>query len=197
MAKTDEATPGDPLKYYCIVFGVLILVIGVVWYGLRNSLETYRLENERAERLLTIDANEMDHLNRPRQLASLGLATQRLVAGYSAAVGTGGDTKGIASDRIDAQAKDVFLTVDRWDPEITDPYRNKGFEQVHRACNLLPTDLENFTKFLYNVESLSRYRVFEVNWRMRPPRENSEEPFFLIMGPQIKIGFRRPLATGS
>ena len=39
MAAKAEAAPGDPLKYYCIVFAVLIAVIGFVWFRIRGQLE--------------------------------------------------------------------------------------------------------------------------------------------------------------
>ena len=73
MAAKAEAAPGDPLKYYCIVFAVLIAVIGFVWFRIRGQLEEYRAENAYAEKLLTNDENATDSQGRPRQLAALGL----------------------------------------------------------------------------------------------------------------------------
>ena len=197
MAKSSESTPGDPLKYYCIVFGVLIVVIGIMYFLQRSTLEAYRVENEKAERLLTADANALDSQNRPRQLAALGLATHRLVTGYAAAVGGEGETRGISSEKIEALAATALVEYDRANSETIDPYGTRGFEQVQREYSFKPTDLANFTRLLYNIEGGTRYRVFEMNWRMRPTRENVDPPHHLITGPTIKVGFRRPLATSG
>ena len=197
MAATAEAAPGDPLKYYCIVFAVLIAVIGFVWFRIRGQLEEYRAENAYAEKLLTNDENATDSQGRPRQLAALGLATQRLVSGYASAVGTGTDANGIRGELIDTFAQDSLMEVDRAGTERTTPYSTRGYDEVERDYTFKPTTLDNFIKLLYNIENGTRYRVFDVTWRMRPTKENTLAPHNQITAPNVKIGFRRPFAGGS
>lgn len=197
MAAKAESTPGDPLKYYCIVFAVLIAVIGFVWFRIRGQLEDYRAENVFAEKLLTNDENATDGQGRPRQLAALGLATQRLVSGYASAVGTGMDSNGISAEQIDIQAQASQVEVDRAGTERTTPYSTRGYDEVERDYTFKPTTLGNFITLLYNIEARTRYRVFDVTWRMRPTKENTLPPHNQITAPNVKIGFRRPFAGGS
>ncbi|MGE0192364.1 MAG: hypothetical protein AB7T63_10025 [Planctomycetota bacterium] len=197
MAAKADTAPGDPLKYYCIVFAVLIAVIGFVWFRIRGQLEEYKAENAFADKLLTADENVTDSQGRPRQLAALGLATQRLVAGYASAVGTGTDSTGIRGELIDGFASRSLMEVDRAGTERVSSYSTKGYDEVERDYTFKPTTLDNFITLLYNIENGTRYRVFDVTWRMRPTKENTLPPHHLITAPNVKIGFRRPFASGS
>ncbi len=199
MADVEQPASGDPLKYYCIVFGLLIVVIGIVYVQIRKQLDAYRTESLAAERMLTADKNAADSQNRPRQLAELGIATQRLVAGYHAAVGTDGDSSGntISASRVTALASEAGLTLKNADREHTAANRNKGYEQVERTFHFDETNVANFVTMLYNIEAVTRYRVFDVAWSMKPWKENSAPPHHAIISPSVKLGFRRPIASGA
>ena len=61
------------------------------------------------------------------------------------------------------------------------------------------TDLENFSKFLYNVETNStKIRVLELKWDLLSEKDNpiqpGSQPGNRIGPPTAKFGFRRPIA---
>ena len=89
MAKkntTDElAVKGDHLKYYCIVFGILVIVIAVVALQQRSKLKAYEMANRQARALLKATGKAPD--GRPRGIGDLAVEVEKFVKGYKESLG--------------------------------------------------------------------------------------------------------------
>lgn len=195
-AEEDSKGGGDPLKYYCLVFGLLIVVIGFVYMKQRSQLKAYEEENRFAERLMAdAGAASAEPGDRPNNFTELSLAVERMLGSYANAVGVGGDTRGFVTSVIENRATAAGITIKNFGNERTDPYLSKGYEQTERELTLEATDLDALTHMLYNLEASTRYRVFELAWRSKPANENALPPHHAVTGPVIKLGFRRPIAA--
>ena len=196
---TDAKKSGDPLKYYCIVFALLIVVVGFVWFKLRGQLRDFKAANVYAEKLLTGKGlPEFDSRERPNRLDALALSVDNMVKGYAEAVGGGGDGTGDSSTiqltalrRAEDTAK---VAVKRSGNEQRAENKPKGYLDVWVENNYEETTLENLITLVYNIEEVGRYRVTDLRWQLRE-KGNTEPPFTLIQRPTVRIGFRRPLTS--
>ena len=91
MAKdADIAAKGDHLKYYCVVFGILVVVIAVVAFQQKAKLSDYRAANAHAQRTLTGKGLPAEtRQGRPNPLPQLAVEVQKLVQGFKTSVGRG------------------------------------------------------------------------------------------------------------
>lgn len=191
---------GDPLKYYCIVFGLLILVVGFVYFKLRNELKDYKAANRYAEKYLTGKGlPATDSRERPNKLADLALSIDNMVKGYAQAVGGGGDGGVIGISETTMKRAEDQAKVRRFSgaAERRDENKSRGYLDIYREFVYEETTLENLIALMFNVEELGRYRVTEVRWALRDEKNNAEPPFTLIQKPSIKVSFRRPLTSGK
>ena len=191
MAKEEvHSGSGDHLKYYCIVFGILVIVIGVVALTQRSTLEDYRLANKQSYALLMEQGTTSD--GRPRALGDLAVEVEKFVKGFEQS--SGGDaSEGISTSRMKEAEFAVQLEHTYAGPENKEPNRGKGYETTSREFTFGDATLEQLVKLIWNIESWGRYRVFEVRWKLAEKKENSEPPFNRITKPVIKVGFRTPL----
>jgi hypothetical protein len=197
MAKdTDIAAKGDHLKYYCVVFGILVAVIAVVAIQQKGKLDDFRAANAHAERLLTgkgMPATTRD--GRPNSLPDLAVDIQKLVQGFKKSMGDEGvaSTEGISQKRMKAAAFAVNMTQTYAGPEQDDPNRGKRWRTLSREFTYGPATLEQLTKLIWNIESWGRYRVFELRWKLAPEKENPYPPGHRVSKPVIKVGYREHL----
>lgn len=192
MATEDIHTgSGDHLKYYCIVFGILVIVIGVVALTQRGALEEYRAANKQAHSLLTAQGTTSD--GRPRAVGDLAVEVEKFVKGFEQSSGGGSSDEGISSVRMKEAEFAVQLEHNYAGPVNKEPNRGKGYLTTSREFTFNNATLEQLVKLVWNIESWGRYRVFEVRWRLTDKKENSEPPFNRISKPVIKVGFRTPI----
>ena len=188
---------GDPLKYYCIVFALLICVIGFVYWKQRQKLTEFRSENAFAEKVLTGKGiAETDTYGRPNAIPPLGLQVETMVSGYASSVGSD-SSEGIAAESILGLAQQLGIKNKGLSHEQPDEFRPEGYLQIWREFTFDETTLTNLTKLLWNIESQTRYRILEFNWRLRPAKENSEAPFERITPTRVKVAIRKPLSSGN
>ena len=139
-ASAPTAKGGDPLKYYCIVFALLIILIGVIYWRQRKSLETYRAENVFAEKVLTGKGMpETDSYGRPNAIPPLGLQVETMVGGYQGAVGSESG-QGIAMESILSLAKALNIDNKNMSRETTDRFAAEGYEEVWREITFAETN---------------------------------------------------------
>ena len=190
---------GDPLKYYCIVFGLLILVVGFVYFKLKAELKDYKTANVYAEKVLTGKGlPTTDSRERPNKFSELALGVDNMVKGYAQAVGGSGEGSviGISQGTMDEAAREAKVKIFSQNAERRDENKGKGYLDIYREFIYEPTTLENLIALVFNVEELGRYRVTEVRWALRDEKNNSAPPYTLIQKPSIKVSFRRPLTSG-
>ncbi len=196
-AASSSATSGDPLKYFCLVFAILLGVIGFVLYKLNKQLGEFQKNTAYADKLLTGKG-----LPRPREgdppgkIHDLALEVERMVLGHSQAVGgSGGGRQGfIATKTINAAARQAGITGTIL-PRKEDSDRNelKGYMLRYRGFTIPGTNMRNFVRFVQNVESKGLYTVYRLNWQLETKKRNSERPFDRITrATGIRVGFRQP-----
>lgn len=196
MAKdVDMGGRGDHLKYYCIVFGILVVVIAVVAIQQKGKLEDYRLANSQARAALKAKGTTPD--GRPRGIGDLAVEVEKFVQGYKASLGGAGTEGGDGiSTRMITKAGGVDGANMRYQfagTEQDDPNRSKGFRTRSREFTYGLSTLDQLVTLAWNIEALGRYRVFEIRWKLADKKINSEPPFFKVNKPVIRVGYRSPL----
>lgn len=185
----------DHLKYYCIVFGILVVVIAVVAFQQKGALNEYRKANAFADRLLSGKGLPPKTAEgRPNRMADLAVEVEKFVQGFKKSVGdqaSGGE--GISTTKMEQAAFAVNMKQRQAGPENDDPNRGKGFRTRYREFTYEECSLEQLTKLIWNIESWGRYRVFELRWKLLDRKANSEPPFNRLRKPVIKVGYRQPL----
>ena len=190
--KDVDSGPSDHLKYYCIVFGVLVVVIGVVLVMQRNTLAAYKQANKNARAALRATGATSD--GRPRGLGELAVEVEKFVQGYRASSGGGASEPGISNTKMDAAERKVNMERTWAGAEGDDPNRGKGYRTKYREFKYANCSLEQFTTLVRNVESWGRYRVYEMRWALADQKINVKPPFNILSNPSIKVGYRQPLA---
>ena len=196
MAKNKKTKPetgsGDHLKYYCVVFGVLVVVVGVVLVMQRGSLEAYRSANQQARAMLRSSGSTSE--GRPRAIGDLAVEVEKFVQGFRASSGDNATETGISNNMMVSAATKVSMRQTWAGSENDDPNRGKGFRTKYREFKYENCSLEQFVMLVRNVEAMGRYRVYEMRWALADPRLNSKPPFNVVSKPSIKVGYRQPLA---
>jgi len=190
----DVAAPGDHLKYYCIVFGILVVVIAVVLIQQRGKLKAYERANAQARALLLAKGTTRD--GRPRGISDLAVEVEKFVQGYkNSRTGVGDDagTEGISTKAIEVAGRNVQMLYTFAGQETTDDNRSKGFRTRSREFTYGPANLERLTTLCQNIEARTRYRVSEIRWKLADKKVNSEPPYFKVNKPVIRVGYRSPL----
>ncbi len=193
--KDDFGQKSDHLKYYCIVFGILVVVIAFVAFQQKGQLDEYKKANAFAEKLLTgkgLPATTSE--GRPNKMGDLAVEVEKFVQGFKKSVGdqaSGGD--GISVSKMELAATAVNMKQRGAGPENDDPNRGKGFRTRYREFTYEECTLEQLTKLIWNIESWGRYRVFELRWKLLDRKQNVEPPHNRLRKPVIKVGFRQPL----
>lgn len=194
MAKKKDIDSGqsDHLKYYCIVFGILVVVIAVVLFMQRGKLDAYRTANKQARTALRATGTTSD--GRPRAIGALAVEVEKFVQGYRASSGGGAAEPGISNAKMSAAETKVNMERTWAGAEGDDPNRGKGFRTKYREFKYDNCTLEQFVTLVRNIENWGRYRVYEMRWSLADPKVNSKPPFFIVSKPSIKVGYRTPLA---
>lgn len=189
---SDLPGKSDHLKYYCVVFAILVLVITFVAFKQRGQLEAYQKASAQAKRLLT--ATGKDSRGRPKGIGELAIEVEKFVKGYRASVG--GDTdegEGISVKQMERAEVSVNMKNSYASREQDDRHPNKGYRTRSREFTYGPSSLDQLTKLVYNIEKLGRYRVYEIRWKLAAPTENSKPPFNRVTKPAIRVGVRLPM----
>ena len=181
----------DHLKYYCIVFALLVVVITVVAFKQRSKLEAYQTASARARHLLT--ATGKDSRGRPRAIGELAVEVEKFVKGYKDSVGGDSGDDGISLKAMERAEREVNMTNSYASREDDDRAPNKGYRTRSREFSYGDSTLEQLTKLVWNIENLGRYRVYEIRWKLADERVNSQPPFNRVKKPVIRVGVRLPL----
>jgi hypothetical protein len=195
MAKdVDLAQKGDHLKYYCIVFGVLVVVIAVVAFQQKSRLTEYREANAFADRLLTGQGMAPTTAEgRPNRIADLAVEVEKFVQGYKKSVGDQQTGEGISNAMMKQAAFSVSMRQKSAGAEADEPNRGKGYRTRSREFTYEDANLEQFSTLAWNIEALGRYRVFEMRWKLQDAKSNSQPPYNMLQRPTLKVGYRQPL----
>jgi len=188
----DPGAQGDPLKLYCIVFGILIVVVGIAALQRRSTLKDYERANLLAHNMLVAQGRTND--GRPRAVGELAVEVEKFVQGFQKSMGDGkSGGSSISTTKMKQAEFKVHMEHSYASPENDVPNRGKGYRTRSREFTYNPASLDQLTKLIWNIEALGRYRVFELRWKLGDKRTNSEAPFNRVTKPVIKVGFRQPI----
>jgi hypothetical protein len=191
-ADADARSQSDPLKWYCIIFAVMIVVLGVLYFKRRGDLE--RLEKANAQAKVWFDPrlprNNMDE--RANDIPGLAFEVEQLVEGYIEAGGEEAST--ISESRMKVYATKAGMTEFKLGGEQNDPNKGRGYTTMTRTFEYNPASLENLVLLAYNVDGSGRYRVMELSWQLLSKAEgNTKAPFHAIGRPAIKVALRKAI----
>lgn len=191
MGKDDMPAKGDHLKYYCIVFAVLVVVIFVVALQQRSALAGYKRASARARSLLT--ATGRNGRGQPYGVGELAIEVEKFVKGYKESVGSDDSGEGISLKRMERAEMSVNMKNIYASPEHDDPNANKRYRTRSREFTYGPCNLDQFTKLVWNIENGGRLRVYELRWKLADKKVNIQRPLNKISKPVIRVGYRQPL----
>lgn len=200
MSQTGGKGEGDWLKYYCIVFGLLILVVGFLYLKLNGELSDYKLAVKNAERVVTgkgMTRKRDRRTDRPLVLPDIATEIHQYVSAYRDAVGTGGAGAGDISDALMASAAaSASMTQTHATPLRTDKVGSKNYQTLYRDFTYQACNLEQLIALMFNVENQNpRLRVEDVTWSLADAKTNSEPPFNKITKPRIRVSLREPVTS--
>lgn len=204
MAAEESAKgSGDFVRLYVIVMGVMALVLGFLLWRTNEERKEFERANALAKAQFgAADAAAVPDDQRPTTITGLAVGVSKYLATYREATVKAADTgPAIPVQTIKDRAGAMGLQIQTIGGEQTNRNNAKRYEEISSTVTFDPTDLERLTKFMYNIEASGpRIRVLDVRWELRPDKENLYEPGVpgkmgnAIQRPQVKIGFRRPLA---
>ncbi len=190
---------GDFLKTYVLVMAFIAAVLAVLYFKLSGELGDYQEAMANAPRVLgTPDTVIAKGTQRPTTIVALGVEVLKYLE-TSKSAGTGGEIIKIPVEKIQDRMRVLGLTIKNTGSEQTQPVRQRGYEETTLTVSLDSTDVKHFAEALYNLEILgTQLRVLEMNWSLRGDKENPYPPGDAILGPQYRIGYRKPISrTGG
>ena len=194
MAKGGASQDTDWMKYFCFIFGALLLVVGFIYFQANKERTLYQVDNVLAEKLVTGEGmRSEDSSGTPTTIPGLAIQVHQYVGAYRDAVG--GTKGGIPMTEMKAAATKVNMQQINASAVRKDEVRSKNYQTISRDFTYDTCTLEQLVALMYNIESKGRLRVFEVRWQLAEPQVNTEAPFHKIRKPIIKVGMREPLAS--
>ena len=195
MAADATKKDSDWVKYFCIVFAVLIAVVGFLYFKIRKERMEYEKANALAKKIITGEGlrRKVDpRTGNPNVLPALTTEVYQYLQAYKDAVA---DNKGgISATVMTAAATSARVTNINESGVREDPNRRGGYKTISRDYTYDVTTLDSLIRLMYNVEARPPLRVFDVRWQLQEPKLNSEPPRNRISRPVIKVGIREPLA---
>jgi hypothetical protein len=197
------AKKSDFVKTYVWGMGLIALVLAVAWFKVSRDRDAYRKANDEAARVFGGARTAGTSLSelRPTTISAIGVGILKFLQTYKDAKVKPDEFKGISLQVVRDQAQGAGMSLRSTPQETVNPMRAKGYEEVYANFTFDPTDLDRLAMFLYNYENKStKLRVIDLRWDLRPEKENPLVPGVsfgnLILGPQVKIGYRRPISRG-
>lgn len=199
MATAPGSNDGDWLKYYCIVFGLLILVVGVLYFKINGDLEDYRVANKRAERDITGKgmAVKRDRDDNPTVMNDIATEVWQYVSAFRDAGGTSGGSD--ISDALMASAAGEAQMTQTFASSVRiDKVASKNYQTIYRDFQYQACTLEQLIALMWNIENQNpRLRVEDVTWNLADSKVNSEPPYNRITKPKIRVSFREPITSDA
>ena len=197
-AKGGPKAESDWLKYYCIVFGLLIVVVGVLYFKISGDLTSYQQANKSAERVITGKGMTRTHdrrTGRPLVLNDLAVEVHQYVSAYRDAIGTAGSGSDIPDVVMTYAAEQARMTQTYASSVRRDKVASRGYQTIYRDFQYQACTLEQLIALMFNIENRNpRLRVEDVTWTLAEAKVNSEPPFNKITKPKIRVSIREPIA---
>ncbi len=198
MAADDAGTKqrGDPLKWYCALFAVMVVLLAVLWLRRADELESLQAANASARTWFspTLARNTVD--DRANDIPGLAFEVEQLVQAYTEAGGA--EASIISESKMKQIATRSGMTELKLGAELNDPNKGRGFTTLTRTFEYAAgASLENLVTLAYNIDNSQRYRVMELSWELQARNEgNDKPPFHKIGRSSVKVALRKALPKG-
>ncbi|MFM8979544.1 MAG: hypothetical protein ACKOSS_03670 [Planctomycetia bacterium] len=195
MAADDTGTRqrSDPLKWYCVLFALMDVLLLLLYVGRRGDLAALEAANAQARTWFNpnLARNTLD--DRANDIPGLAFEVEQLVQAY---VDAGGAEASIISEsKMKQIATRSGMTELKLGGEINDPNKGRGFTTLTRTFEYAAgASLENLVTLAYNVDNSQRYRVMELSWELMGRADgNDKPPFHKIGRSSVKVALRKAL----
>lgn len=204
MSDAAPKSSGDFLRFFVVVMALMAGVLAWLWQKQEAEAAGFHQANETARKLFGDEKAGVKPASEESPKTIRGLAVgllEYLATNRDARKDDKGGSLGIPITVIRDRLQGVGLKSTQIGQENVSKYQGaKRFEEVSVTVTIEPCDMYQLATFLYAVEQSSPiFRILDVKWELRPERENpyspGTQPGHLIGRPQVKIGFRRPLAA--
>jgi hypothetical protein len=194
----EEKGGSDLVKVYVILFALFSAGLGwFVWKGNKDRA-AYESARAVAEQWFTSKPEARQKDGTPTTIYDLGTDILRYLETYQAAQLKSGEGVELPLTQIETRARAAGLELGAsGGVSRVENARSKyveyasGFTMKGEVPNL-----ENFVKFLYNLEATSTsIRVLELSWNLAPEAKNPVPPGNAVNQPNFKLGVRRPLTA--
>lgn len=190
---TDTKQHGDPLKWYCVLFAIMVVLLSVLYATRNGDLEDLKAANAQARTWFSpnLARNTLD--DRANDIPGLAFEVEQLVQGY---VDAGGAEASIISEsKMKQIATRSGMTEVKLGAELNDPNKGRGFTTLTRTFEYAAgASLENLVTLAYNIDNSQRYRVMELSWELQARNEgNDKPPFHKIGRSSVKVALRKAL----
>lgn len=191
-AETDVRAKSDPLKWYCIIFVVMIVALTALYFKRNGDRKDLEAANAQGKIWFseTLARNTVD--DRPNDIPGLAFEVEQLVEAYVEAGGEEAST--ISESKMKVFATRAGMTEFKLGPELNDPNKGRGYTTLTRTFEYMPATLENLVALAFNVDNSRRYRVMELSWQLLSKAEgNAAAPFHKIARPSLKVALRKAI----
>jgi hypothetical protein len=196
MAATDAKTSSegtDPLKIYCWIFVVLVLVLAGLYLWRRSDRKAIDAANVTAQVWLKPNYNESE--DRPNDIPDLAFEVEQYAEAFEIAGGEA-DAR-ISLERMDQLATKAGMMRSGRRSQPVDANASRGYQTISEIYDYNPSTLENLVTLAYNVDN-TRYRVMEMEYKMLSEKEgNTTPPFHKIGRSTIKVAMRTAIRKGE
>jgi hypothetical protein len=188
----DVRAKGDPLKWYCIIFSVMIVLLAVLYVKRRGDCKDLEAANAQGRIWFNADLPRNATDDRANDIPGLAFEVEQLVEAYVEAGGE--EASSISETKMKHFATRAGMTEFKLGPELNDPNKGRGYTTLTRSFEYMPATLENLVALCTNVDKSGRYRVVELSWQLLSKADgNAAAPFHKIARPYIKVALRKAI----
>jgi hypothetical protein len=199
VSDAPDKKGSDLVKLYVVLFALFSAALAVFLVKVRGDRNDYRQARLDAQRLLSIQGpGARSRGGPPTTIADAGLDILKYLETYqSSQLKSGEGSSIIPMSEIQTRIQGQSLEFQGATPLNEEKNAAKRYVQYSSTFTLRPIDnLERFANLLYNIEGASTsLRVLEINWALRPDKDNPYPPGNAIGSPTFRLGVRRPMGS--
>jgi hypothetical protein len=189
----------DLVKVYVILFALFAALLGYFVVRFNGERADYAAARADAERLFTSKPEARTKEGIPTTIYDLGADILRYLETYQSAQLKSGEGVELPLTEISNRAKGSGLDLGpSGGVSRVENARDRYVEYTSTFTLKEVPNLENFAKFLYNLEASSTsIRVLELSWTLQPEAKNPVPPGNAINQPNFRLGVRRPMTQAG
>lgn len=187
----------DLVRVYVILFALFSAVLAYFVFHYDSRRAKYAAARVEAERLLTSNPSDRDSKGTPVRIYDLGTDILRFLETFHSAQLKSNEGAELPLKEISDRAKAAFVDLGASSGVSRSVNAGKKYVEYHSQFTVREVpSLDNFVKFLYNLEASSTsIRVLDLSWQLQPIAKNPYPPGNAISQPTFRLGVRQPLSA--